>query len=275
VITYRRILNNYCRWKGDCKITKQDYDRYIMHLRKLRHKQNGIATTAVVLRNYAEYLDMAAGKWQKPPAEVPPTDPLRKNEFEMLLNACKFEGERFILLFLIGTGLRVAEFVGLRWSDIDMENHEIVIRHVKGHKGNRIKMTKTAVDAITGWMKFNNLTPEKAQLNPDRVLWVGSVARVEQIVREIADRARLNIRAVHPHLLRHTFAVEMVKMGMPLPTLSKHLGHASITSTQRYLQYTLLEAERNLPGIEVFSSRKSTRHAAEVDENNLPRVGVF
>ena len=63
---------------------------------------------------------------------------------------------------------------------------------------------------------------------PDRL----TVSGLDQLIHSLADRAGLD-KCVYPHLLRHSFATEMLNRGMDAITLSRILGHSSLVMIQR------------------------------------------
>ena len=64
-----------------------------------------------------------------------------------------------------------------------------------------------------------------------------SVRRVQQIVKETAEKAKIKKR-VYPHLLRHSVATTLLERGMPLEQIQKFLGHAKLETTQIYAEST-------------------------------------
>jgi integrase/recombinase XerD len=62
-----------------------------------------------------------------------------------------------------------------------------------------------------------------------------SSRRIQQIVKEIAERAKIEKR-VYPHLLRHSVATTLLERGMPIDQIQKFLGHSKLETTQIYAQ---------------------------------------
>jgi site-specific recombinase XerD len=60
-------------------------------------------------------------------------------------------------------------------------------------------------------------------------------------INEIGDPAVSKHRKLHPHVLRHSFAIHCVKRGMGMERLQKILGHQSPTTTSVYLQYSVAD----------------------------------
>ena len=79
-------------------------------------------------------------------------------------------------------------------------------------------------------------------------------------------RKRCGVGNAHPHRLRHTFAVDMVREGMALPVLMRLMGHANIEMTMRYVNLSAedvrLEFER--------ATRRIAGHRRGTDGNTLP-----
>jgi integrase/recombinase XerD len=87
-------------------------------------------------------------------------------------------------------------------------------------------------------------------------------------LREIASAARIGTRIV-PHQFRHTYATEMLRVGVTLPSLMKLLGHSSADMTMRYLKITLPDVQRefHLARVATPTSRTTT----EVGHGNRGR----
>jgi integrase/recombinase XerD len=69
--------------------------------------------------------------------------------------------------------------------------------------------------------------------------------RVEQVVEDIARKARIK-KPIHPHTLRHTAATLYLKNGTNIESIRRMLGHASLSTTQKYLQLTDEEVAKDL-----------------------------
>lgn len=257
--TYRAYLSSYLKWNGGDGIDMHSYDRFIMHMRRKGHGQNGIATASAVLRAYARFLHINVQEWQSPRTQGVAINYLRPNQIKLLRDAClqgeKAELELFCFDFLLGTGLRVTELIKLMWTDIDLKEKTLIVREAKENKTRTIKFTATAWKAAMRWALFmygEGATPERMQLVAEKVIPLTSKEGVETMFRRIASRAHLDMIGLHPHLLRHTFAVIMIKYRiMSVRQLQLHLGHASIATTQRYMQFALLESEQGLEDVDV------------------------
>ena len=66
---------------------------------------------------------------------------------------------------------------------------------------------------------------------------------LRKFTARLAEKAGLNKRG-HPHLFRHTFATDMLRQGVNLPTIQKMMGHTDISTTQIYLSVYDEDVER-------------------------------
>jgi integrase/recombinase XerD len=149
------------------------------------------------------------------------------------------------------TGIRVTELINVRIQDIDFANRAIVIKVQKMRKrdGKAIERRRVVpvdqgtLDLIKGYLAWRKQFPYKGDL-----LFPISRARVNQVfwklgrragIKEIGDPAVSQHRKLHPHHLRHSFAIHCIKRGMSIERLQKILGHSSPTTTSVYLQYSL------------------------------------
>jgi integrase/recombinase XerC len=140
---------------------------------------------------------------------------------------------RAILELLYGTGLRCAELVSLDLSGVDLG--ERLVRVVgKGQKERIVPFGSRAQAALQAWL------PDRARLSPtsDAVFVNLRGGRLtDRSVRNlVSNRIRQTALAkkVSPHTLRHSFATHLLERGADLRAIQELLGHASLSTTQRY-----------------------------------------
>jgi len=149
-------------------------------------------------------------------------------EISSMLERAKKEGKKFsyrnyiILMTLCRTGLRVRELANLRKQDIS--DKTIIVRQGKGKKDRLIPIGQE-LSGLLG-LYIDHLTPK------DRVFPMTS-RQLRNIVYKYAPKD-LSFR-VHPHTLRHSFAVHCLKSGINLRSLQKILGHGNLNTTSIYL----------------------------------------
>ncbi len=167
--------------------------------------------------------------------------------------------DRALLELLYATGLRVSELVGLRLEDVDLSARQV--RTVgKGRKERIVPFGRAAGDAVKTWLKARAALEPSAKDAHFVFLNAHAGRLTDRSVRRILDRAMLGAdvsRHASPHALRHSFATHLLAAGADLRSIQELLGHASLSTTQRY---THLDAERLL---EVY--RKSHPKAEERD----------
>lgn len=143
---------------------------------------------------------------------------------------------RDVALFtlLYGCGLRISEALALDVGAAPLPEHQDILRVVgKGSKTRIVPVLPVVRDAIAAWLRVHP-TPEH-----DAPLFTG--ARGGRLNPRIAQRTMEQYRAVAglpdhatPHALRHSFATHLLADGADLRTIQDLLGHASLSTTQRY-----------------------------------------
>lgn len=188
-----------------------------------------------------------------------PAQPLTPDEMQRLLDACSRKAptgirNRAMLTLLYRSGLRVSELLALRPSDIDLAKRSIRLLRTKSGQAQTRHFHPRADDALARWLDT------RAKLDGVRngaklfcTLDGGPVSDdyVRGLLRRLAGKAGVEKR-VHPHGLRHTFAVELEAAGTPVTVISKLLGHSSVAVTARYLDHlTNAQAGHYLAGVEL------------------------
>lgn len=155
--------------------------------------------------------------------------------------------DRAILELLYSSGIRVAELVSRDVQDLDFEVEMLRVTG-KGNKQRLVPVGRPALEAILQWLKERDgiISSRKAkgsQFDTD-ALFINSrggrltTRSIERFVIKYGKRAGLR-QAVTPHALRHSFATHLLEMGADLRSVQELLGHASLSTTQRYTHLTL------------------------------------
>ncbi|MCK4544164.1 tyrosine-type recombinase/integrase [candidate division WOR-3 bacterium] len=159
---------------------------------------------------------------------------LKEQEIKQLLNEPYKTKQDHILLMKFGSncGLRSEEILEIAVKDISFVSHELVTIRVIG-KGSIERIVPVPLafsNEVQDYIKKNSLGYEDK-------LFDMKERGFRAMVKRYGKRAGLE-QDVHPHMLRHTFAVHCLKQGMNLRTLQKLLGHKYLTTTQIYLDVT-------------------------------------
>ena len=153
-------------------------------------------------------------------------------------NAAPLARDRLIFELLYGGGLRVGELVGLNLEDFDRGDRWIRVRG-KGRKERLVPFGRKAGEALDRYLQLRPATDQPALLlNPRKGRL--TARSVERIVKRYAV-ALMGDPSLHPHSLRHAFATHLLSDGADLRAIQELLGHASLSTTQKYTQLSLEE----------------------------------
>ncbi len=172
-------------------------------------------------------------------------DPVSSGELERLLAAPNGSSisdlrDKALLELFFSTGLRLAELCSLN-RDLDLSKDEFSIRG-KGEKVRVVFLSSEAKSAIKSYLSkrgdmeeamfiqvSNNKTSEKdLRLTP---------RSIQRIVKKYAIKAGIS-KNVTPHMLRHSFATDLLQNGADIRSVQMMLGHANIATTQVYTHVT-------------------------------------
>jgi integrase len=176
---------------------------------------------------------------------VEPEKFLSLKEFNALLKAAKDDRERCIILLLAGAGLRVGEMTQIKAEDMDFSKGFLHVRAVnaKFNKPRTVVLLPQVAEILKkqlagrskGWLfpsyRNGHITSRQVQNILDSI---ATKAGLQEVKRK--DKAGKDRHRVHPHLLRHSFAVWSLDSGVPVGDLQGQLGHASLATTGIYLK---------------------------------------
>jgi integrase/recombinase XerD len=178
-------------------------------------------------------------------AGMEPEKFLTHAEFGALLKATKDDREKCILLLLAGAGLRVGEMTQIRAEDIDFHKGYLHVQAInaKFNKPRTVVLLPQVIDVISkqlagrskGWLFSSYRERHISSRQVQNILdGIASRAGLQEVKRK--DRAGKNRHRIHPHILRHSFAVWSLDSGVPVGDLQDQLGHSSLATTGIYLK---------------------------------------
>lgn len=261
---YKHYLTRFTDWLQSEGIspTPSKIDVHIMKMFRLHlanitdEKGNPIARITqnyhmIAIRSFLRYLakhdvkTMAPDKIELPKVEQKEVLALDREQLYKLLNSIDLTDEKglrdkAILETLFSTGLRVSEVIKLDRDKLDLERREHTIIG-KGGKARVIFISEDAVYWIKRYLSFrtDNWNPLfirysrgiDATANGDKMRL--TQRSIQRIVQKYAKKARIPINTT-PHVLRHSFATDLLINGADIRAIQEMLGHKSITTTQIY-----------------------------------------
>ena len=244
---YRYSIERYVREEhGDRmlgSITALDIEEYLSNCRDRGCKPNSINRYLQQVRTiyrcavdwgYLLNSPAAALKYTKAPDHIP--DALTDAEVNALMQQLS-PYNRLIVSTLVETGMRWGELASLQWGDVDLADQHLIIRKDKDNTFRVLPLTTRATESLR---QLHSLGQIPFVCRPDSI---------RKGLRDAAGRAE--IKHVHPHMLRHTFATRLRDRGVPLDRIMELLGHKTMAMTLRYAKARpeqLREAIRALEG---------------------------
>ena len=265
---YRHYLNRFANWLNSqgkrgslAEINQEVIRQYRLYLSRLTDGKGGTLSRrtqgyhVIALRSFLRWLIkndhqvLSPDKIDLPKVEERQVKFLTGEQVDRLLNApslSKITGRRdkAILEVLYSTGLRVSELVKLDRDKIDLERREFSIIG----KGGRVRVVFLSSRAA-GWVKKYLA----ARDDPYRPLFIRHKGKIDPSIPD--EKMRLSVRSVQrmikkygrkmklpievtPHVLRHSFATDLLMAGADLRSVQEMLGHKNIQTTQIYTHVT-------------------------------------
>jgi site-specific recombinase XerD len=265
---YKHYLNRFTSWLADTGIRQNLKDinqeivrGYRVYLSNLTDGKGGTLSRrtqgyhAIALRSFLKWLIkndypvLSPEKIDLPKISERQVKFLSGDMVDRLLNAptlSTIQGKRdkAILETLFSTGLRVSELVKLDRDKIDLERREFGIIG-KGGRARVVFLSTRAAEWINRYLrerpdrykplfirhkgKVDPTTPdEKMRLSP---------RSVQRLVKKYVRKIKLPVDAT-PHVLRHSFATDLLIAGADLRSVQEMLGHKNISTTQIYTHVT-------------------------------------
>ena len=230
------------------KVTFEDIKDYLEHLNLKKEKTSSIRRKISSLKSFYKFLyknnyinkkDYPLTKIAYPKMEKKLPKFIYYNDLLEIINESSKDKDgvrdRLIIEMLYATGVRVSELINIKINDIDFNNRRIIVLG-KGNKERIVYYGEYAEEVLKEYMK----THERKNHN---YLFVNSKGGklTDRGVRYIIDNimSKLSVKThVTPHVLRHTFATDMLNNGCDIKVVQELLGHSSLKATEIYTHVT-------------------------------------
>jgi integrase/recombinase XerC len=178
----------------------------------------------------------------KTPKKLP--EYIEAEKLDLLLDTAEFSADfngrrdHLIIELFYGTGMRLSELLGLKIEDVQLNNKQIKVTG-KRNKQRIIPMFDTLAQELKTFLSERSvIVTEQRQVfvfEDGSALYPVYVYRlVNKYLSQVSTRKKKS-----PHVLRHSFATEMLNKGADLNAIKELLGHASLSATQVYTHNTI------------------------------------
>ena len=229
-------------------VSEDDIRAYLEYLNKKNEKATSVRRQIstfktfykfLYLNNYIDKKDYPMVKIAYPKVEKKLPKFIYYNDLLDIINESYRDKDgvrdRLIIEMLYATGMRVSELVNIKYDDIDFNNRRIRVCG-KGNKERIVYYGEYAEEVLKEYMathKKNDygyvFTNSKGEQITDR--------GIRYIIDNIMKKLSVKVH-VTPHVLRHTFATDMLNNGCDIKVVQELLGHSSLRTTEVYTHVT-------------------------------------
>jgi integrase/recombinase XerC len=167
---------------------------------------------------------------------------LAAEERDRLLAVAEQRGRDYHLLIACGVylGLRKAELNAIRWTDIDFTKQvaQVVNTDDFTTKSGKPRAIPVCDELMTILQRYRDLAgfvmaPKKRYRSKARYRW-----EFRDVFKELVQAAKLDVRVISPHAMRHTFASTLAQRGVSLYKIAAWMGHSTASVTELYAHLT-------------------------------------
>ncbi len=259
VMAYRNDLGQLCLYLQQqgvnnwSQVTREHIAGYLLEMREGQaYRPTTIARKLAAFKSFFRYLRRTGSievdpveKLDSPRVPKDPPQTLNAEQINSLFQQVEVgtsagQRDQAMLHMLYATGMRASEIVSLNLNEFDREHATVVCpgRNGQTRRERTLPLSPLAMESVLQYIA--NARPKLARHDEEQALFLNHHG--ERLTRQgfwliIKGYARqAGIEEITPHMLRHSFAMLMIKGGMELRSVQELLGHAHISTTQVYNQ---------------------------------------
>jgi tyrosine recombinase XerC len=267
IVSYRRDLLEFAEETGggtavdalDVPVIRN----YVYSLNN-RNKSSSVARKLSALRTFFSFLEQESLIRRNPMGSVPM--PKQEQHIPVFLSVDEVfalleapgDGDNFgardraILELLYSTGMRVSELVSCNLASLDFATEMVRVRG-KGNRERIIPVGSQAVKTLRPYLQereelLRSRLQQGKKIDREAVFVNSRGTRltsrsVERLIAAYGRKAGID-KPVTPHVLRHSFATHLLEMGADMRSVQELLGHASLSTTQKYTHLDMVHLMR-------------------------------
>ena len=244
-ITYVTAIQEYNAFLDGRLPTRGNAQEFIDFLASHDKAPNTLVVKANAIRRWF--------RWKGQPIEldvitphIAPPKYVTEDELQHLISLCQSPLETALIVGMFDTGCRVSEWINITTHDIDWEQGLVKVTR-KGGRVTWVNISEPCAQALEAWLNLRKSANERVfnDLDP----WMAW-----KIVKDVGQRAGIDL---HPHMLRHSRAVQMLMAGADPYVVQQHLSHVNISTTMDiYGQLLPTHLKKKIPAWNVKGGNK-------------------
>jgi len=166
---------------------------------------------------------------------------LNQNEASLLVNSIEDLKHKCLVLLMLDAGLRVSEAISLTFGNFDFKKQLLNVQSLKKRKKSKDFQTRQIPLSQRLFLCLAQYAKEFNKLDRDTYLFPSPTKKDDHICRDAVLKylkrlsiKKVNIKNLHPHALRHSFATSLVATGSELHEIADLLGHQSLDTSRIY-----------------------------------------
>ncbi|WP_259016170.1 tyrosine-type recombinase/integrase [Emticicia fluvialis] len=172
---------------------------------------------------------------------------VEEKPMKTMLDETSFEADfaghrdKLVLELLYGTGMRLAELIGLKTADVNLFNQTLTVLG-KRNKQRVIPVNKGLADAIAVYLIYRKEFLSNYEDTPYLILTDSGAQAYPMFIQRLVKKHLTPVTSLEqksPHVIRHTFATHLLNRGADLNAIKDLLGHTSLAATQVYTHNTI------------------------------------
>lgn len=230
-----RVTRKILRELGSAHPAHEQIEAFIERIRTGAYSWSYVGNLSLSIERYMEFIDdpIKLGRPRKPKRVVKTT--LSEAEVAILIDAGRDTRERALLALLAYSAVRNQELCDLRVRSVDIANGEVLVESGKGDKDRVCYITGECARVVAEYVAEHHLADDDHLFVTTRGKRPMRPHVVRRLLTRVVRRTRIR-KHVHPHILRHSWATNMLNKGANPRTVQAQLGHEHIETTMIYVQ---------------------------------------